>query len=107
MSEWVSNSKLYRELSQPFESAKAADEALNAFFEDVRAAREKHKVPECYIITSATWTDGDKESGGFSAGGFGKQMEHEAMCAYALGKVQSEREEKIAAILGNLKKGKR
>jgi len=110
MSDWNPDPKLYRQLSLPYPSQAEASAALSAFYEDVRIAREKHKIANVYLAVSANWLDAEgEESAAYSTGGFGDQMEHEAMCAYALGTIQTERQARIAKLLaaGGVKRGPR
>ena len=46
----MNDRKLFREMSLPFESGEKANEAIAAFFADLAALREKHKLTNVYCI---------------------------------------------------------
>ena len=46
----INDPALYRKLCEPYESREAVDKPLAAFIDDVRAAREKHGVPDVTIL---------------------------------------------------------
>lgn len=62
---FIPNPKLYREMSQPFESVDAANAALQAFQEDVAALRAKHRIAECYVIFGSSVQQPDDEPSEF------------------------------------------
>lgn len=49
----IQNPALYRKLSEPFENKEAFDQALSEFTSELRALREKHKLPDVVYIISA------------------------------------------------------
>lgn len=53
---------LYRRLSEPFETVEAANAAFDAFSEEFRALRKKHRIPDAVYIAAVNVKDGDKES---------------------------------------------
>lgn len=50
----VSDPAHYRKLCEPFASTEAAGEAVDAFFKEVRALRDKHKIPDVYVMLEVT-----------------------------------------------------
>jgi hypothetical protein len=59
------NPGLYRRLSEPFADADAANEAIQAFFVEVEALREKHRIPDVLVLVEANMmTDGVETRGG-------------------------------------------
>jgi hypothetical protein len=94
------NPARYRKLSEPFESFSKANEALDEFYEGVEALREKCKLPDIHIIVrvNAT-TEGGEEADAFSTAHSGDSMLAESMVAYALGRLQRQRQEAIGELL--------
>lgn len=103
------NPGLFRELNVPFESTEKANEVFNAFFKDVGELREKHKLPNVYMICVVTTKNEDgEESQGFVNAMYGDQTLGEMMTAWALGQEQVLRQERVMSLLSKgLKKGKR
>lgn len=95
----IKNPARYRKLSEPFPDFGKANEALNAFYTELEALREKHKMPDVYVITRVNAMDDDGEEGNaFSTAHFGDSLLAEGMVAYALGRLQKQRQD----IIGNL-----
>lgn len=97
----MKNPKLFRDLSVPFESAKASNEAVEAFFTEFGALREKHKLTNVYVIVSASYETEDKqdEAEFVTSCMFGDTMRAEMLTAWALGREQQTRQETIARFL--------
>ena len=57
----INDPALYRKLSEPFADAATADAAYAAFFTDVRAARERHRLPDVVLIVAYNVTTPDGE----------------------------------------------
>ncbi len=90
MSKFESNVDLFRELNVPFESQDHANEALRGFLDDVRAAREKHKIANVCTIVQI---DMKTESGivpGFSSGFLGDLTMQLPIAARYYGQCQAE-----------------
>lgn len=51
----IQDPALYRKLSEPHADMKAAEAAISAFFDDLRVAREKHRIPEMTILALANY----------------------------------------------------
>jgi hypothetical protein len=52
---------LYRRLSEPFATAEELDAASTAFAAEIRALREKHRIPDVVYVMAANVKDGDGE----------------------------------------------
>lgn len=97
----------YRELSRPHESSAAFETALTAFFEDVRIAREKHRIPDVLVVVQANVLVGDGLEG--RVGGsmyFGDSLMESSLAAWALGDAQRRMSDALAATLAAGRKGK-
>lgn len=57
--------KLYRELSEPFESPDEANAAVEAFFNDLGEIRKKHGFPDVICVISGSCVYPDGEEGNF------------------------------------------
>lgn len=55
----ISDPALYRRMSLPFESDAAAAAAMEAFYTDLRALREHHRIPEVVVVFAANVTTAD------------------------------------------------
>ena len=76
------NPERYSALSKPMKQ-EDADDALNAFFGEVSAARQRHKIQDVHVIVRMMI---DRETGdapGMSSIHLGAVQESEAMCAWA------------------------
>jgi hypothetical protein len=94
-----SNPALYRKMSEPFQSREAAEAALGAFYEELRALREKHRVRD----VSATWSfsyllpDG-VESESVGRCHIGDQMREVQMASWALGEAEASFVSEVARL---------
>lgn len=80
----------YAAMSQPFEDAKQANEALQAFYDEAYELRNKHKLANVTIVVLASI----KGSGRFMSNThFGSSVEAETMAAWHLGMTQAERQD--------------
>lgn len=90
----------YRKLSEPYASKEAGQAAIVAFFKDLGEIRVKHKIPDLYLVIRATVLTEDQEEGTVTTSiHFGNELEAEGMLAWALGRVQSERQDRTAKML--------
>ncbi len=55
----MTNIDKYREMSEPHESTEAVQVAFDAFIEDVRVAREKHRIANV-VFTISTFYKGEE-----------------------------------------------
>ena len=54
---------LYRRMSEPFKDSEETLAAIQAFESDIRAARERHKIPNVAVAFSLGYTDKKAEGG--------------------------------------------
>lgn len=96
----MKNPGLYRRMSEPFASAEEATAAINAFFDDLAALREKHRIADVHVIakTNAIETDGE-EHVSISRYHLGDALHAESMCAYAYGAETQARKALITSLL--------
>ena len=57
--EYISNPGLYEEMSKPYENASSATKAMQAFADDLRELRKKHRIPNVVAILGTKTKDGD------------------------------------------------
>jgi hypothetical protein len=80
------NPKLYRELSVPFETLAAADAAIQGFFAEFEALREKWKLQDVYAVVEVPVLDEGGEEGRVSAHAmYGDETKALPLVAYAYG----------------------
>ncbi len=92
-----SDPKLFREMSEPFESASEADAAINAFFDELGELRKRHGFPNVYVIVGGSIVaDSGDEHEFVSTLHYGNGLQAEPLTAYAFGKEQARREQAIA-----------
>jgi hypothetical protein len=94
------NPKLYRELSEPFDSIEDANRACSEFFDKLAVLRKEYRIRDVYCVAQfAYMSDDGREAEGLTSVGFGDQFKHESMLAYSLGVVQTERQEYIGSLM--------
>jgi hypothetical protein len=100
MTTTIRNARLYRELSQPFESVEKVNEAVEAFMGELRALREKHKIQDVHIVIAGTCLGADVDEEGkreefpwMLTAHHGDQLKAESMAAYAFGRAAADRQE--------------
>ena len=89
----------YRELSAPFTSIGVANAALKAFFDDVRAARQKHRIADVLTVVSVNVAYDSGEGTAMSHSTNGDVLKAQALAAYAYGVEQSESRERMARLV--------
>lgn len=100
----------YHKMCEPFASAEEANNAIDGFWDEVYALRVKHKIPDVHVVLYATYLTEDGEVSecavDFHAGDVTKS---EMMLAWAFGRAQADREEKIGKFLaaGTVQRGKK
>lgn len=96
MTEAINDPENYRRMAEPFASPQEANAALDAFFDDVRAARQKHRIADVLTVTMFTVRYADGEEGAALAHCHnGEVLKAESMAAYALGSEQQRHREAI------------
>ena len=99
----ISNPKLYRELSVPFENPDAANQALEAFVAEFRALREKHRICDIVAVLQVNALNSDGEEGVMTAVvKQGDPLRAVVMLAQALGQEQRA----LGTLIGTLSKAK-
>lgn len=101
MTNWKSDPNNYAKLSGPHESPEKAKEQIALFMEAVSSARKQFGISDVLIAVkdSAIYEDG--EVGEFiTSTQMGNQIYGETMAAYLYGKMQSERRERVAKLVG-------
>lgn len=63
MSEIENNPGRYRELCEPFRDSDEANASLNAFFEDVKASRVRHGLPDIFVAVEVRVIHANPEIG--------------------------------------------
>lgn len=97
----------YRKLCEPFPSAAAADEALDAFWLELYELRNKHKIPDLSVVAAVSATAESGEATLMVDVHIGDQLRKESMLAWAFGQAQSERQAEIGRLVsGAVKAGR-
>lgn len=86
----MKNPKLYRELSEPFASPEAANDAINAFLEDLGAIREKHRILNVLCVVSGTMIERGEETEYMTSLSYGDSLRRPLMAAWAYGSEKSD-----------------
>lgn len=102
------NPELFRKMSEPFESVEEANKAIVAFFEEVGELRKKHGLENVYFIISGTWKTEEGEGQFIVPQMYGNPLMAESLTAFAYGREQCERQERIGELLAKgIKMGKK
>ena len=90
----------YRKMCEPFETAEAADEAVNALWKEFYELRNKHHLPDVTVIvrTSYLTKDGEEVDGLLTLHA-GSELQRESMAAFAHGQAVSDRQEMMGKFL--------
>jgi hypothetical protein len=99
--------KHYREISVPFETMAAGNTALAAFFRDVEAARDKHRIPDVTVICEIAHTLDGEEVRGSASASFGDGARVITMLAREYGAEQARHEERVSLIMAHARKAVR
>lgn len=97
------NTTLYRELSKPHKSPDAANEALQAFFADVQAARKRHGLPDVLIVAACNVQYPEREGRACTWLHCGDARVAEPMAAFALGQAARDRRAWVNALSAGVK----
>ena len=98
--ERYSDPENYLKMSEPFENAEAAEEALRGFYKELGELRKKYKLRDVLIVTN----DSIKQDGGETGEimqwtNFGNSKHTIHMAAYAFGAVKQEYDQLIQRFL--------
>lgn len=87
-------------LSEPLDGPDAANAAVEAFFKDVGAARQKHRIADCAFVVALNVRYADGVVGqAMTTCSFGDELKIESMLAFGLGREQATRREAIAKLI--------
>ncbi len=104
--EFFSDPANYRKMSEPHASADAANDAIKAFYDDVEAARKKHRIRDVVVAVKVATMYGDEEGTAVTGFSFGSSVETVGLAAYAYGKEQAAlREEHNRLLAGKARRG--
>ncbi len=96
----------YFDMCKPHEN----DEASKAFYDEVSAARVKHRMPDVLVVVSFNVNYDDGVGAALNCFSFGDSRNTESLAAFALGQQQADRREhinKLVANVGKTVRGKR
>lgn len=96
--------KQYRELSQPFDSSEIANEALKRFFDDVEAARTKHKIADVTVIVEVRHMIDGEEVRGSASSHFGDSRNRLPMIAREYGAERQRHEDEMGLLIAMSRK---
>lgn len=97
----------YRRCSEPFPGAAEANEALAAFFADVKAAREKHRISDVVVLVEVShMLNGEEVRGSASSmlGDFDKVL---PIVAREFGAARQRHEERLQLLIAQARKAAR
>ena len=97
MSDTIQQPSTYRKMSEPFPNVGEVNEANKAFFKDLYDLRNKHHIRDIHVVVSGSYLSADntEELDYVLNLHIGDSMKAEAMAAWALGKVQADRQEMV------------
>lgn len=86
----------YRKMSEPFDDAQAANDALEKFFALVAQARKDCRIMDVHVICKVPILKDESEGQAFASAHFGSTIEGANMCAWSLGNEQANMQALIA-----------
>ena len=90
----------YVALAAPFATPTAGNQALTAFFKDLRDLRQKHKIPDVLAVASINVAYPDGRTGAAIAHKHnGDSLRSEAMAAWLYGTLSAERRELLNKLI--------
>lgn len=96
----------YRKMCEPHEQADA-QAAIDAFIEDVRLARNKHRMMDVHVVIMANMKSPEgNESPVISRSHMGDTGKAQVMLAYALGNQEAEDAERARNVREKARKGR-
>lgn len=98
--EFFKDPDTYRAMCEPFESSEEANAAINGFNTDLRAIRAKYGMRDVIALISGSYKVEGAEEVDFCIDMMhGDEMKQEYLLAWALGKAQAERQERISHVM--------
>lgn len=98
------NPKHYREMSHPFPSTDDANAALSAFFSDVEAARNKHRISDVVVICEVSHDLDGEEVRGAASASYGDSARFVTMLAREYGAESARHEDRLAKVMSSARK---
>jgi hypothetical protein len=96
--------KLYREMSAPFDNGDDANAALQAFYEDVGAARKKHRISDVVVLCEIAHMLDGSEVRGSSSTMIGHSFNHLPMLAREYGAARQRHEDMLKHLISESRK---
>ena len=97
----------YRRCAEPFESVAVANEALAAFFGEVKAARDKHRIAAVVVLCEVSYVVDGEEVRGSALSSHGDSTRVLPMLAREFGAAQQRHQDQIALIVARGRKAAR
>ena len=91
----INDPDLYERMSVPHESFDKALESYKAFFVEVSAARERHRIRDVVIVSMLSWREGERAVGQVVVGHRGSAPLAVPMLAEALGELRRVRDAEL------------
>jgi len=88
----------YREISTPFADVDKANQALDAFFADVKAARDKHQIPDVVVLAEVSHVLDGQEVRGSASASYGDSLKPLLMLAQAYGAEEARHADMLARL---------
>lgn len=99
MAERTHDPATYRKMQEPFGSPETANAALQAFFDDVKAARVKHHIADVLLVINVNVVYPSGEGQALTCSMIGDELRGEPMAAYAHGAMAAEHREMMNTLL--------
>lgn len=99
----INDPENYRKMSEPFATAEEGNAAIDSFFVELRALRNKHRLADVLMVVSISMSYEAGEGRAITQSMHGDALKAEGMAACSLGRLQEERRE----IINQMMAGKR
>lgn len=96
--------KHYREISVPFASSEDANVALHAFFSEVEAARNKHRIADVVVLCEVSHELDGHEVRGSASSSYGDSSRVVEIVARAYGSESARHEDRMALLMANARR---
>lgn len=97
----------YRRCSEPFADVEKANEALVAFFAEVKAACEKHRIADIAVLVEISHMLDGEEVRGSASSFHGDSARTLPMLAREFGAAQQRHEDQLALMIARARKAAR
>lgn len=97
----------YRRNSEPFPSVEASNEALAAFFAEVQAARDRHRIADVIVLCEVNVMTDDGEIRGGASSFLGDSTKQLPILAREYGAARERFEEDLGRIIAAARKSVR